>query len=96
MKKLLIFCLLCSSNLYAKNVLFDYICHVLLVGKTEAIVDVRTKVNSTIAAEKIALKTQVSFPQQSKKAVVEVYQCVQSDIEFGSFSANKLDESTLR
>ncbi|MDP4982127.1 TapY2 family type IVa secretion system protein [Pseudoalteromonas tunicata] len=96
MKKLLIFCLLCSYHLDAKVALFDYKCHVLLDGKTEAIVDVRTKIDSSIAAEKAALKTKASFPQQSKKNIIEVYQCVQIDSEFGSFSANKLDEKTLR
>jgi hypothetical protein len=93
MKKLLIFCLLCSYHLDAKVALFNYKCHVLLDGKTEAIVDVRTKIDSSIAAEKAALKTKASFPQQSKKNIIEVYQI---DSEFGSFSANKLDEKTLR
>jgi len=92
----LIISLYSSFSINAKQQLYDYKCHVLVKGKIEAVIDVTTKINSNIYAEKQAFKKGHKYPQQGKKSITKVYQCIASDIEFSSASARELDKKTLR
>jgi hypothetical protein len=85
-----------SFSINAKSQLFEYKCHVLVEGKTEAVIDVTTKKNSNIFAEKQAFKQGHKYPQHSKKAITKVFQCITSSVEFSSLSVRELDKNTLR
>jgi len=85
-----------NFDLKAKQQLYDFKCHVLVKGKIEAVIDVTTKINSNIYAEKQALKKGHKYPQQGKKSIAKVFQCIASNIEFSSASARELDKNTLR
>jgi len=85
-----------SFSISAKSQLYDYKCHVLIKGQNEAVIDVTTKKNSNIFAEKQAFKQGHKYPQQSKKAISKVFQCIVSNVEFSSASARELDKNTLR
>jgi len=85
-----------SFNINAKSQLYEYKCHVLVKGKIEAVIDVTTKINSNIYAEKQAFKKGHKYPQQGKKSITKVFQCIASNVEFSSASASELDKNTLR
>jgi len=80
----------------AKSQLYEYKCHILVQGKVEAVIDVMTKTNSNISAEKQAFKQGHKYPQQGKKSISKVFQCIGSNVEFSSASARELDKKTLR
>lgn len=92
----LIFGIYTSFSINAKSQLFEYKCHVLVAGKIEAVIDVTTKKNSNIFAEKQAFKQGHKYPQQGKKSITKVFQCITSNVEFSSASVRELDKSTLR
>ena len=85
-----------AFSISAKSKLSEYKCHVLTEDKIEAVIDVSSKVNSTVAAEKLVYKKGYKLPQNKKKVIKEVFQCIPSNIEFSTSSVRTLDENTLR
>ena len=85
-----------TVNAYAKDPRYAYKCHVETIDKQQVIIDVMTKINSNIAATKVASKSKFSWPQQKKQSITKVYQCIPISAKFSSVTVNKLDENTLR
>jgi len=85
-----------NFSINAKSQLYEYKCHVLVQGKIEAVIDISTKINSNVFAEKQAFKNGHKYPQQQKKSITKVFQCISSNVEFSSASTRELDKNTLR
>ena len=81
---------------HAKDQRYAYKCHVETIDKHQGIIDVMSKVNSDIAAIKLASKSKFSWPQQKKQAIAKVYQCIPASAKFSSVTVSKLDKNTLR
>ncbi len=85
-----------SLNILAKSDYFTYKCHILVQDNREVVTDVVVNKNSNIFAQKKVIKKGYKLPQNKPLKVLEVYTCINSERQFTSANARKLDEEVLR